>query len=85
MAVTFKDVVAAKKALGNFVHTTPVLTSSSVDSLTGLRVFFKAENLQTTGSFKARGALYAVGSSKICLSIIISVYIVNVILYDLYR
>jgi threonine dehydratase len=35
---------------------TPVMTSRSVDTRAGLRVFFKCENLQRTGSFKIRGA-----------------------------
>lgn len=39
---------------------TPVHTSSLVDKLVGKNVYFKCENLQKTGSFKARGALNAV-------------------------
>lgn len=36
--------------------TTPVLTSRSLNEATGTELWFKAENLQKTGSFKARGA-----------------------------
>jgi threonine dehydratase len=36
--------------------TTPVLTSRSINEATGTELWFKAENLQKTGSFKARGA-----------------------------
>lgn len=36
---------------------TPVLANPSLDSMTGGRVFVKAENLQKTGSFKFRGAM----------------------------
>ncbi|KAF2359953.1 Tryptophan synthase beta subunit-like PLP-dependent enzyme [Trinorchestia longiramus] len=43
-----------------WVHRTPVLTSVSLDRSAGLDLFFKAENFQKTGSFKARGASNAV-------------------------
>ena len=39
---------------------TPVLTSGTLDALAGARLFFKCENFQKTGAFKARGALNAV-------------------------
>ncbi|MBV9845248.1 MAG: threo-3-hydroxy-L-aspartate ammonia-lyase [Kutzneria sp.] len=56
---TYSDVVAAAERIGSEVHRTPLLTSRLVDSETGARVFFKAENLQRAGSFKIRGALNA--------------------------
>lgn len=55
-AVHFADVVAAATRLNGRAHVTPVLTSHTVDELTGRSVFFKAEHLQRTGSFKFRGA-----------------------------
>ncbi len=36
------------------------MTSHILDELTGARLFFKCEHLQTTGSFKLRGASHAV-------------------------
>ncbi len=45
-----------------FIHTTPVLTSRSLDAVAGARLYFKCENLQRTGSFKIRGATNAVFS-----------------------
>ncbi len=42
------------------IHRTPILTSASLDSLAGARLFFKCENLQKTGSFKIRGASNAI-------------------------
>ena len=42
------------------VHQTPVLTSSYYDDRLGMRCFFKCENLQKVGAFKARGAMNAV-------------------------
>jgi threonine dehydratase len=41
------------------IHRTPVLTSSSLDNLTGTNMFFKCDNFQKTGSFKIRGATNA--------------------------
>lgn len=42
------------------VHRTPVQTSRSLDQVTGATLFFKCENLQKVGAFKARGACNAV-------------------------
>ena len=42
------------------IHLTPVLTSHGIDELAGCEIFFKCENLQKIGAFKARGALNAV-------------------------
>jgi threonine dehydratase len=44
------------------IHRTPVLTSLSIDAMTGAQIFFKCENLQKTGSFKIRGATNAIFS-----------------------
>jgi threonine dehydratase len=44
------------------IHRTPVLTSSSLNALTGAEIFFKCDNFQKTGSFKIRGATNAVFS-----------------------
>jgi threonine dehydratase len=44
------------------IHHTPVLTSHSLDGMTGARLFFKCDNLQKTGSFKIRGATNAIFS-----------------------
>lgn len=38
------------------VHRTPVVTSRSFNEAAGCEVFFKCENLQRAGAFKARGA-----------------------------
>jgi threonine dehydratase len=42
------------------IHFTPVMTSQGIDELAGCQIFFKCENLQKIGAFKARGALNAV-------------------------
>ncbi|HYU35919.1 MAG TPA: pyridoxal-phosphate dependent enzyme [Thermoanaerobaculia bacterium] len=50
------DLLAARRALAGVVARTPVLRSDALDELAGARLFFKAEGLQITGSFKVRGA-----------------------------
>ena len=42
------------------IHRTPVLTSERLDSASGAALFFKCENFQKVGAFKARGATNAV-------------------------
>lgn len=59
---TLEDVHAAQARIGSHVHRTPVLTSAYLDALTGARLFFKCENFQKAGAFKARGASNAVFS-----------------------
>jgi threonine dehydratase len=54
------DVLAARQHIAGLVRRTPLLNSRSLDALTGARLHFKCENLQTTGSFKLRGASHAV-------------------------
>ena len=59
MTVAYEDVAAAHERIRAAVKRTPVLTSSTIDALTGARVFFKCENLQRMGAFKIRGAYNA--------------------------
>ncbi|MEV4808595.1 pyridoxal-phosphate dependent enzyme [Micromonospora avicenniae] len=47
--------------LAGRVVRTPVLNSPAIDRLAGVRILMKAENLQTGGSYKMRGAMLAVG------------------------
>ena len=54
------DVEAAARRIAGHVHRTPVLTSRSLDKTFDARLFFKCENLQRVGAFKARGAANAV-------------------------
>ncbi len=55
-------VLAAHALIAPHVHRTPVLTCGYLDALSGARLFFKGDNFQKTGSFKARGACHAVFS-----------------------
>ncbi len=56
----FVDVLAALERIRTAIHRTPVLRCSSLDRLAGAELYFKAENIQKTGSFKFRGASNAV-------------------------
>ncbi len=57
---TYDDVLAAHARIMPHVHKTPVLTSTFFNDLTGAELFFKCENFQKAGVFKARGASNAV-------------------------
>jgi threonine dehydratase len=58
--VTLAQVREAQSRLGDRIHRTPVLTSRRLDELCGAQLYFKCENFQKTGSFKARGAMNSV-------------------------
>lgn len=57
---TFEDVKQAQQRIEAYIHRTPVLTSSFFNKLSGAELFFKCENFQKAGVFKARGACNAV-------------------------
>ena len=50
------DVMAAREVLGEVMLVTPLLQSRVLSERIGGPVYLKCENLQRTGSFKARGA-----------------------------
>lgn len=54
------DIFQAARLLDAFIHDTPVLSSQSINEITGANIHFKCENFQKTGSFKFRGATHAV-------------------------
>ena len=55
-----KAIEQAHDRIRPYIHRTPVMTSHSLDEMAGCQVFFKCENLQKVGAFKARGAMNAV-------------------------
>ena len=59
---SFKDIQSAHLRISDRIHRTPVLTSASIDEMTGVQTFFKCENFQKVGAFKYRGATNAVMS-----------------------
>jgi len=62
IAVDLAAIYAAHARIRSHVHRTPVLTSRSLDAVAEATLFFKCENLQKVGAFKARGACNAVFS-----------------------
>jgi len=58
--VTLAEVRAAHERIRAFIHRTPVMSSEVLDARLGGRLYFKCENLQRVGAFKARGAHNAV-------------------------
>lgn len=62
LPVTPADIASAAETIKPYAVRTPLLSSPAIDALTGARVFFKAEPLQRTGSFKFRGAFNKISS-----------------------
>jgi threonine dehydratase len=57
--ITQHDIEQAHERIKSYVHRTPVLTSESINVIAGCSIYFKCENLQKVGAFKARGAMNA--------------------------
>jgi len=52
-----QEVLKAELRIRRYIKKTPLEYSLALSQMTGCRVFVKLENLQHTGSFKARGAM----------------------------
>lgn len=72
LPLTRASVLEAHKLVAPHVHRTPVLRCRALDEFASgerapggarpaVRLWFKCENLQRVGAFKARGAFHAVG------------------------
>lgn len=59
-ATDLDSIRAAQRRIDPFIRRTPVLTSATLDAMSGRRLWFKCELFQRTGSFKFRGATNAV-------------------------
>ncbi|WP_149304245.1 pyridoxal-phosphate dependent enzyme [Pareuzebyella sediminis] len=55
-----KHLLACHERILPYIHRTPVLTSRWINERAGTEVFFKCENFQRGGAYKARGATNAV-------------------------
>jgi threonine dehydratase len=62
--ITRDDVAAARRRIGGLVRRTPVTMLAAGDLLPAVPVVLKLEQLQHTGSFKARGALNRVLAAR---------------------
>lgn len=62
MTISLSEVERARTITAAHLHRTPMLTSRTLGERIGATAYLKAENFQRTGSFKPRGALFAVAS-----------------------
>jgi threonine dehydratase len=62
MQLDLDSIRTAHERIRPYIHLTPVLTSERLDEATGASLFFKCENFQKIGAFKARGATNAIFS-----------------------
>jgi threonine dehydratase len=62
MSLDLDRILAAHERIRPYIHRTPALTSSRLNEASGASLFFKCENFQKIGAFKARGATNAVFS-----------------------
>lgn len=62
--ISLTDIEKAYSIISPHINKTPVLTSNTFNKLSSKELFFKCENLQKTGAFKARGALNAILKAK---------------------
>ena len=46
--------------ISSYIHKTPVLTSRSINTISGSNLYFKCENFQRMGAYKIRGATNAI-------------------------
>jgi threonine dehydratase len=60
MEITKQYIEDAHKRIKPFIHKTPVLTSKTLNKISGAELFFKCENLQKIGAFKIRGGMNSV-------------------------
>ncbi|WP_231638341.1 threonine ammonia-lyase [Rubeoparvulum massiliense] len=65
MELSLADIIQAKNRIKHHIVETPIIFSEPLSNLLNCKVYFKLENLQKTGSFKARGALSKISSLSI--------------------
>lgn len=61
---TLSDIKRAHQRIRKYIIHTPIITSNSINEMTGAEVFFKCENFQKVGAFKMRGAINAILSYR---------------------
>lgn len=60
LKISKSDIEQAYIRISSLVNRTPVMTSQSINDIFGCELYFKCENFQKIGAFKARGGLNAV-------------------------
>lgn len=56
--ITLQDIQKAREGIREFIYLSPMGSSQTLSKATGKKVHLKLENLQMTGAFKERGALW---------------------------
>ncbi len=54
---TLQDIEEAHERIKPHIHRTPILTSENINVIAECEVYFKCENFQKVGAFKARGGI----------------------------
>ncbi|MFW9947760.1 MAG: pyridoxal-phosphate dependent enzyme, partial [Candidatus Odinarchaeota archaeon] len=57
--MSFQGIQNAARRIKSFAIKTPVMTSTTLNSLTNAQIYLKCENFQRVGAFKFRGAFNA--------------------------
>jgi threonine dehydratase len=57
--ITAQTIREAHERIKPYIRRTPIMTSDDINAIAGCQLFFKCENLQFIGAFKARGAMNA--------------------------
>jgi threonine dehydratase len=58
--MSYEGIQDAYKRIKSHINKTPVMTSSTLNSITNAKIYFKCENFQKVGAFKFRGAFNAI-------------------------
>ena len=58
--ITLETIQAAHDRIRSHIHRTPVLSNQTINEISGATIYFKPENFQKIGAFKARGGLNAI-------------------------
>jgi threonine dehydratase len=58
--ITLDTIIQAHERIKPYVHRTPVLTNQTINEIVGASLYFKCENFQKIGAFKARGGVNAI-------------------------
>ena len=54
------SLLETRRRISPYVHNTPILTSTLLEEMSGVKLLFKCENFQKMGAFKMRGATNAI-------------------------
>ena len=58
--ISLKNIREAHQRIVSHIHRTPIMSSAGINEIAGCSIYFKCENFQKVGAFKARGGINAV-------------------------